>query len=264
MSIAALPVRRGCGSRKEGGVYLECGLAVGGRPIEDFIFDPPLDEERLPIEWLKPSRTPQLFEREGVNHVVIWVGEDFYPNVFDFIEETRVAGASRRVPKTFDFSKLTASSRMYFVHAHAAVDGTALIGACNGGDDVAELPCPRLSPIDAIVPVRKHSLRADASAELLDESRHCLGLAKYLPVSDPHDYVTSEPQQGTYRTRTLPCGHSYELAAVPTVPLTSKPAMFLMLPLTGIACINHDDGSLDEAVETRVREAAVDVYRTEQ
>jgi hypothetical protein len=242
---AAVPVQRGCGSRKEGGVYLESGLVAGGRPIEEFLFDPPLDETSLPAEWMKPSRTPQLFERDGVHHVVIWVGEDFYPNVFDFVEETRVAGASRRVPRTFDFSKLTSASRMYFVHAHALVDGDVLV--------TSSLSCQ--------CPKRMHA----QPHEDMIETRRCLGLAKYLPTRDVHDYTTSDVPAGRYRTRTLPCGHAYELPETPSgIELQTKPAMFMMLPLTGIACVTKSDGSFDETVEQRVRTAGVDVFKTDQ
>src|SRR4030095_13665604 len=37
----ALAVRRGCGTRQAGGIYSECGLSRNGRPLEDFLFDPP-------------------------------------------------------------------------------------------------------------------------------------------------------------------------------------------------------------------------------
>ncbi len=33
---------RGCGDREPGGVYAESGLSRYGRPIEHFLFDPPL------------------------------------------------------------------------------------------------------------------------------------------------------------------------------------------------------------------------------
>lgn len=242
----ALPVRRGCGSRREGGVYIECGVTEdGGSPIEAFLFDPPLTD--VPDEWLKPHRTPTVFEGDGVSHVVIWVGAEFYPNVFDFIEETRVAGASRRVPSMFDFSKLTAQSRMYFVHASAVVEGPFL---------TAPTHCPkRLHALDA----------ADETVRI--ESSRCLGFAKYLPTSDVNGYVTSSVPAGNYRTRTLPCGHSYEMPETPNpvdVPLETRPAIFLQLPLTGIACVNKNDGSFDEKIETRVKTANVPLYRVDK
>ena len=46
--------------------------------------------------------------------------------------------------------------------------------------------------------------------------------------------------------------------------LDTRPALFMMLPLTGIALVEHNDGSFDETVEQRVRAANVDVYRTDK
>ena len=51
------PVPRGCGEREPGGVYAECGLSPRGRPLEEFLFDPP-----LPIpEGLDLINKPQLW-----------------------------------------------------------------------------------------------------------------------------------------------------------------------------------------------------------
>lgn len=116
----AIPVERGCGSRKQGGIYAEFGCGPGGSPIEDFLIDPPVifDPKELGI-------TPigvRLVEREGVWHIIDWVGSEHYPNVADYVEETRRAGLSRRLAKTLDFSKLTEQSRILLVHARAHTD----------------------------------------------------------------------------------------------------------------------------------------------
>jgi hypothetical protein len=108
---------RGCGSRKQGGVYLCTGLSEDGSPVEDFLIDPvrPFLGEpfRAPISLEDPTQ-PGLF------HAVIWVGAEFYPSLVDFVEEVKAKGASRRIPSGFDFSKLTpGASRMIFVHPKA-------------------------------------------------------------------------------------------------------------------------------------------------
>ncbi len=53
------PAPRGCGEREPGGVYAECGLSSRGRPLEEFLIDPPLP---LP-EGLDLINKPQLWQR---------------------------------------------------------------------------------------------------------------------------------------------------------------------------------------------------------
>ncbi len=116
----AIPVERGCGTRKQGGIYAEFGCGPGGSPIEDFLVDPP-----IVINPQDLGLTPvgvRLVERDGVWHILDWVGSESYPNVADYVEETRRAGLSRRLAKTLDFSKLTEQSRILLVHARAHTD----------------------------------------------------------------------------------------------------------------------------------------------
>src|SRR5258707_634554 len=79
------PVPRGCGEREPGGVYAESGLSPRGRPLEEFLFDPP-----LPIpEGLDLINKPQLWQRalasgetalddDGlpILDLLIWVGAE--------------------------------------------------------------------------------------------------------------------------------------------------------------------------------------------
>lgn len=108
-------VVRGCGTRTSGGIYLECGVGPGGRPLEHFLCDPPVPlgvGSKLGVE---------LIERDGVTHVLDWVGEAHYPFAADFLEEGGRFGFSRRVSRTLDFARLTASSRLLVVHARGRV-----------------------------------------------------------------------------------------------------------------------------------------------
>jgi hypothetical protein len=119
------PVERGCGEREPGGVYAEAGLSPHGRPLEDFLIDPP-----LPIpDGLDLPNKPQLWQRmmpsgqsvrdeqgQPVYDVLIWVGEAFYPYCPDFLEEVRRYGASRRLNPNLDFARLSAASRMLLAH----------------------------------------------------------------------------------------------------------------------------------------------------
>lgn len=115
----AMAVPRGCGAaRKAGGIYMEVRLGEGGRPLEDFLIDPPLklgDDARQSL-GIKPIGVSTLV-RDGVTHVVDWVGSEYYPNLADFLEEVRRFGLSRRIPANFPFASLTPASRVYIVHS---------------------------------------------------------------------------------------------------------------------------------------------------
>ena len=108
---------RGCGSRKAGGTYLCTGLSNAGVPVSEFLIDPV-----FPVQFA-PFRAPILMpdpQDPEVMHAFIWVGEEFYKSPWDFYEEVRRLGASRRIPQGFDVMKLTPGrSRLVFVHPRA-------------------------------------------------------------------------------------------------------------------------------------------------
>jgi hypothetical protein len=118
-SVGAIPVLRGCGSREPGGIYLECGLSLYGRPVEDFLSDPPI---LLSKEWNLSPLGVSFIERDGVWHVIDWVGYQHYPNVADFVEEVSRFGLSRRISQKEDFSKLSSKSKILLVHSRAFID----------------------------------------------------------------------------------------------------------------------------------------------
>ena len=119
------PVSRGCGDREPGGIYAECGLSSRGRPLEEFLIDPPLpippglDLVNKPQTWqrLLPSGEPAL-DGEGlpIFDLLIWVGQEHYPYCPDFLEEVKRYGASRRLNPNLDLSLLSRSSRMILAH----------------------------------------------------------------------------------------------------------------------------------------------------
>ena len=106
---------RCCGKRQERSVYVCCGANPWGRPIEEHIVDPAelwTDGFQRGVKIV--SRT------EDVNDLVVFVGKSFYPSPWDFVEETRAYGASRKVIPTLPFDKLTpGKSNMVFVHSRA-------------------------------------------------------------------------------------------------------------------------------------------------
>jgi len=124
---------RGCGKRVAGGIYAECPLGVGGRPLEDYLLEPP-----VVIDPQAMGLTPvgvQLLQRGDTWHVVDWVGEAHYPNVADMVEEIRSFGLSRRLPKTLEFDKLGPHSRILLVHRRAHVDNWAAYLRARASED---------------------------------------------------------------------------------------------------------------------------------
>lgn len=114
--------RRGCGARQPGGAYLAVPLGPGGRPVEDFLIDPPVvlePEQRQALGLAALGVT--LLERDGVTHVLDVVGREHYPRVVDFVDEVRRLGVSRRISRTADFSRLGPDSRLVLLHEHADV-----------------------------------------------------------------------------------------------------------------------------------------------
>lgn len=138
--------RRGCGFRKEGGLYLVSGglmMPCGGLPV-------PLEVCPVCHSGIHPTRgwtwiqAAVLFKaaeiREDcgsescrwcpVSHPperagLLWVGEKFYPTTEEFTKESAAQGVSRRVsaiPNDFEIGK----TWVYFAHRKAVHVSTPL------------------------------------------------------------------------------------------------------------------------------------------
>lgn len=116
-------VKRGCGLRAAGGIYFETGLSQHGRPVEDFLIDPPIavDLKALGISDVGVH----LVEHRGRKVVMDVVGVEHYPNVADFIEEVRRFGVSRRAPVSFPFDELDARTVLLMIHRKAVIKNAA-------------------------------------------------------------------------------------------------------------------------------------------
>ncbi len=110
---------RGCGRRQKSGCYLEISMSPEGQEIEQFLLDPPIpiDKDALGLTAIGVK----LIKRESEDVWDVWdiVGESFYPNVQDFIEEARRFGISRRLSSKMDFSLLTEKSKLMTLHSRA-------------------------------------------------------------------------------------------------------------------------------------------------
>lgn len=113
----AIPVPRGCGERTPGGLYAESGLGPNGRPLEDYLIDPPLP---LP-EGLDLVNKPQIVDdpETGIPHLWLWIGAEWYPYCSDYVEEARHFGASRKLNSNLDLQRLVPGSRMILAHPYA-------------------------------------------------------------------------------------------------------------------------------------------------
>ena len=111
------PGGRGCGTRDAGGTYLALGIGAGGTlHVEDLILDP---VKIWPGPWQRGFKI--LPNKRGWNDVGIFISKEDYPSLWDFVEETRRFGISRKVPPTFPFEQLTpGKSNMVFIHAHGS------------------------------------------------------------------------------------------------------------------------------------------------
>lgn len=109
------PNGRGCGkSRTEESPYACTGLDAEGVPIEHFLVDPVIP---WPGGW---QRGAKIIQKGDTHHLVIFIGKEFYPSPWDYLEETRRFGASRKLPKNLPFHLLTpGKSLMLLVHARA-------------------------------------------------------------------------------------------------------------------------------------------------
>lgn len=111
---ASAGVERGCGTREEGGVYLETGLSEFGIDLSNFIPDPP---NRFDMDL---KRGQEIRTRsDQTSHVFDWVGESGYPTASDVVEEIQSHGASRRTSEHLEFDRLSPDSRMILVHRRA-------------------------------------------------------------------------------------------------------------------------------------------------
>lgn len=108
------PNGRGCGTRDTAGVYLCLGIGpFGTLTVEDLILDP---VKIWPGEWQRGFKI--LPNKLGWNDVGIFISKEDYPSFWDFVEEVRLFGISRKVSPTFPFEQLTpGQSRMVFIHA---------------------------------------------------------------------------------------------------------------------------------------------------
>lgn len=200
-----MPVR-GCGFRIAGGTYWTAGLGTGrlDTAAENFIVDPPvvIDVDSIGLQAIGQK----TITREGVTHVLDWVGLQHYPYPADFVEEAKTMGISRRMANNFPWQRLTSQSRLLLVHRDAWIDNWQQQRILhNGGYD-----CPR-----------RHLAHQNAM-------ENCAGLWwETIPV-------THQSRLGYRRTN---AGIEYRIRWNPMAPQDTKSAIFMSVPLTRIEVV---------------------------
>ncbi len=168
---------RQCGSRKEGGTYATCPLSPYGKPLEHFIVCKPVpivaddynlsnvgvklvdvEEVCLECKGVKPKKVKGRFMEvcpgcdgtgtETVTHVFDIVGQEYYPNIADFLEEARRLGVSRRMEleDSRQYARLSTRSRLMLLHHRAVINNPGSIFASMGYTEIlrfARATCPK-------------------------------------------------------------------------------------------------------------------------
>jgi hypothetical protein len=236
---------RACGKRLAAGVYAETRLSPFGEAVETFILCPP-----KPIEiaaWGLAPHGARLFDIVGVGHppdtrrgwhppekrrgwhIFDIVSKTDY-QVADYIEETRCKGASRRLSRMLDFSKLGEESRLVLIHERAIIENT------NAYPQPPAVCCPR-----------------EVHLAQLDEM--CAGLWW-------HDFRPDELQSDTdgllRHIRTIPGGVSYIAHPRPEgVEPIYHYGIFMSLPITNLAVIAGRNPQEEEKAEKAFQAASL-------
>ncbi len=266
------PVPRGCGEREPGGVYAESGLSPRGRPLEEFLFDPPLpipeglDLINKPQLWQRTlaSGEPALDENDlPIFDLLIWVGEEHYPYCCDYLEETRQFGSSRRLNPNLDNMQwheqrppLDCKKAVPGHDAALAASDDEVEGATseaeeelslsafvhragdNAGTLLPALPLeslrtgPCLFKLWELIPQEAAKMVIDVAEEEAGE-RH--------PGTEPLPLCLREIGSTIYQYR--PTGESADGLV---------PGLFAALPLTGFALIRYHDSSVNDQAKEKI------------
>jgi hypothetical protein len=277
----AIPEPRGCGEREPGGVYVECGLSDHGIPFKYFLKDPPLPvPEGKGKEEL--ANKPQLWPRTAlkdpgdptseyvVTHpgtdqpivdLLLWIGAEHYRRCPYFIAEAMRLGVSRKLNPNLDLTLLTRESNMILMHPYVmnalwAQQSPPLScwreiksHARYGQDELDDETRGEAESGEGALESTLHAAAASHTHreqclfklwELIPESEASLVLPQ--PGGPPLCHLEVGSTLVTYR----PTGESEE---------GLSPGIFAVLPITGIALIKFDDGSVNEKARAKIAQA---------
>lgn len=252
----AIPVPRGCGEREPGGIYIESGLSPYGRPLEDFLLDPPLPppegkgQEGLahkPQLWPRTARTDPddpATERvvtvpgseQPIMDILIWIGAMHYPFVADYIEEVRRYGASRKLNPNLDLARLTRLSRMILIHPFA----------------LNTLWQAQRPPLRCAKALSGHTeAEGERDVEGVPVSGPCL--FKCWELIPPEVAVLTVTREGEPPLCQREIGSTlYSYRPTGETARGLAPGIFAALPITGFALIQWSDGTVNEQAMAKI------------
>jgi len=237
--------KRGCGERTKGGIYIECPVGDVGMPVEHFLVDEPIrvDANQMGLSAVGVKVVPM----KGIWHVFDIVGQEFYPNVADFVEEVRRLGLSRKVAPTTEFKKLTPQSKIILLHARAYDNNYQHY------PKETLFPCPKnacnCGECRAIA--RQHAIPKGG------KSLPCACAATWW-----HNIEGGEPasRDSLDVVRVMP---SFEYAGHARPPRIKKPdyslAIFMRLPINNFAVIRDPEHGTHEMAEAKASESSIPV-----
>lgn len=232
MPPSVLPsMPRGCGrSRKQGGVYAVTPTSPYGTPLEDFLWCPP---KLLNFDIAPRGQTPVV--HLGTYHLIDWIGAQHYPNVADWIEETRVGGISRIINwRSLELDRLTADSRLIVVHPRAHIHNLSEYGP-------VFWPCPR-RVVEHVAHVGLPAPEMCAGAYWWDVE----GGEVLEPASQDG---TEQHGAGPLVRRVMPAFTYIGHARPPHVDPVYSPAMFGAFPIARLEVVRGEHGEHEPAVE---------------
>lgn len=219
---------RECGDgRQEGHIYAECGFSENGAEVEKFLLDFPVPVN--PKQFGFSAQGVTFIERQGVWHMVDIIGKQHYEYAADFIEECRVKGVSRKIPRTADFSKLGPRSTMILIHEAGYVKNAASLF---GYTSEVKCPCGK------------------------DHQSHepCAGW--HWHVAQPN--LSGLPMRKLVTTRypVYPL-----LEGAPEIKTTS--AYIMQVPISNLTVIRNKDGSVNLASKAVASKASLPVFEAD-
>jgi hypothetical protein len=254
------PVERGCGDREPGGVYCESGLSPHGRPLEDFLIDPPLpipdglDLVNKPQLWQRMSTTGEPIldaQDHPIFDLLIWVGAEHYEYCPDFVEEVERYGASRRLNPNLDLSLLSAASRM--ILAHPKVINTAWLEQQMPQECGKHIQGHARS--DAVAEPEGHEDERDEDESDEDVEPSPCGPCLYklwelIPIDAAQTVIDQQGESPLCLRAVGSTTYSYRPTGETVEGLT--PGLFAALPITGFALIQFADGSVNEKAKQNI------------
>lgn len=252
---------RGCGSRKDGGVYGCVAMSPYGTPLKDFMLDPPVPFlNGQPFQGMHPAPEYITAGWNTDEHLILmdWVGENGYKTVPDFVEEVRRYGMSRRIPTTFDWESIGGRQVwLALIHAKAAPEIEGL------PDSFLEyIWCPWRPAVTPPPGYEKHWPGCLYHNWPLAYQEHGVSPEESAWLKMPWgNYCPLDMVQRHSRT----FGHKSDedVLAIPALlpeATYPHPAFFAVLPLTHLEAVQY----VEVEVAEKVDKAGIDLYVVEE